>query len=66
MENITIKNSLVYWRKNKDLVIEQIDRLGDEAIHLTTSIGTTFFDVNDTTINGVKYDNIDEFIAALK
>jgi hypothetical protein len=63
-QSLTYESGLVTWN-GKTRAVDQIDEFNDESIHLTLEGTTYFFYVQYTTVNGVKYNNSAELIAAL-
>jgi hypothetical protein len=63
-QSLTYERGLVTWN-GKTRTVDQIDEFNDESIHLTLEGTTYFFYVQYTTVNGVKYNNSAELIAAL-
>ena len=63
-QSLIYESGLVTWN-GKTRTVDQIDEFNDESIHLTLEGTTYFFYVQYTTVNGVKYNNSAELIAAL-
>ena len=57
-------NGYVTW-KGKTKIVDHVDEFDQGSIHLTLNGTTHFFYVQYTTVNGVKYNNSTELIAAL-
>jgi hypothetical protein len=63
-QQLLYDNGYVTW-KEKTRLVEGTEEVTGDSIHLTLEGNTYFFYVQYTTVNGVKYNNSAELIAAL-
>lgn len=63
-QGLIYSNNQVTWN-DKTRPIDQIDEFNEDSIHLTLEGTTYFFYAQYTTVNGIKYNNSTELIAAL-
>jgi len=63
-QQLLYDNGYVTW-KEKTRAVDQAEEFDSESIHLTLEGTTHFFYVQYTTVNGVKYNDSTELIAAL-
>ena len=62
--NITLENGVITIDKDLTGLFESVEQIDDNFVHISIGGMVVGITPSDTTINGVSYDTVSEFIAA--